>query len=256
MLVLALAVAALAPSPSAPPTVAPPTVAPPTVAPPTAPTVALAVQPAVGLSDAELATLSSALNHELAQAGLVVVGAPALDPACVGDPACVERARASLPSAPSALLVVEMIRVGPVIQLTATGASAASATTGSHGLDEAQQKRGPLLPDAVRAWAHDLVPKVAPPPPLVVDQPVPVKPTGPAFTPLQTAGLVTGGVGAIAVVAGIILAASAEGTLEDPSSQGVAKSQAGTFGVVGLGAGALGVIAVGTGAMLFLVGAP
>src|SRR5690348_9124609 len=84
------------------------------------PEVALAIQPPTGLSDAEAASTQKKLEEELAGLGVTVVAANSVEPACVPDPSCVENARVSAGGAPDALLVVEMLRIGPVVQLTAT----------------------------------------------------------------------------------------------------------------------------------------
>jgi hypothetical protein len=77
------------------------------------PLVGLAVQPAVGLTDDEVKAAHQKLSEELAGMGLTVVDADAIDSACLPDPSCVEGARTSAASPKPALVVVELVRIGP-----------------------------------------------------------------------------------------------------------------------------------------------
>jgi hypothetical protein len=120
--------------------------------------------------------------------------------------------------------------------------------TGSHGFDEKQFAQGPLLPDDVRTWARNLVPKAAPPPP-----PPPPKKEEPALKPMQMGAIAAGGVGAVALIAGVALAATNNGVLEDAGSTGDEKEGARTMGWVGVGSTVVGVAALGAGAGLFFL---
>ena len=214
----------------------------------------VAFQPAVGLTDAEFTSAKAKLGDELSALGVTTKEAPQVDPGCVPDVACVEKARADGNAA--ALLVVEMVRVGPVVQLTATGAASdATSATGTHGLEEKQLATGPLLPENVRAWATSLAaaaPKVVAPP--KDETPPPAAPPSASFTPMQSVGLFTGGAGVIVLVAGTVCIAAAEPTLEDKNSLGAQKSQASVLGWTGVAATAIGAAAVGAGAIVFFVG--
>lgn len=212
-----------------------------------APTVGLAVQPPVGLTDAEAASAQKALAAELTSLGLVVVSAPAVDAACVPDPACVEAARSAAAAPLRALLVVELVRVGPVLQLTATGTAGADRVLGSHGLDEAQFKQGPLLPQEVRAWAEQL------PPPAPTAPPPPSPEPGLELSPLKIGAVGAASVGGLAVLVGAVLLATSEPVLGDKTSSGAEKEQAVALGWTGLAAGAIGVVAIGAGVALFVL---
>lgn len=213
------------------------------------PTVGLAVQPAVGLSPEEAGALVSRVQDELLKLGLSVVEAAAVDPACTPDPGCVEGARTAASAPHDALLVVELVRIGPVVQVTATGASGERRATGGASLDEAQLASGPVLPPEIAAWAKGL----APAPPLVPSGPPTTAPATFELTPMKSGALFAGGVGIIALGAGVILVATSEPVLEDPTSLGDAKEQARTLGFVGLGTGVLGVAGVGSAVGLWML---
>lgn len=211
----------------------------------TAPPLAVAFQPPIGLSDAETATAEHLINAEVAALGLDVMSAAAVDPACVPDVACVEAARAA--SGQKALLVVELARVGPVVQLTATGAAAAGGATGARGLTDDELAHGPLLPDGVRAWVKELgaPPPAPPPPPAVTKAPLP-------FTAAQSGALFAAGLGGLAFVGGAILTAGSESVLETGNAPAAEKAQAVTSGWIGVAATVVGVGALGGAAALFL----
>src|SRR3989304_2286514 len=88
----------------------------------TSPTVGLGVQPAVRLSPPGAGARVSRGQDELLKLGLSVVEAAAVDAACTPDPGCVEGARTAASTPHDALLVVELVGIGPVGQVTATGA--------------------------------------------------------------------------------------------------------------------------------------
>ena len=113
------------------------------------PVLGLAVQPAVGLSPEETAALVGRAQDELLKLGLSVVEAAAVDPACTPDPACVESARSAAAEPHDALLVLEFVRIGPVVQVTASGAAQEKRATGSASLDEQQVASGPVLPPEI-----------------------------------------------------------------------------------------------------------
>jgi hypothetical protein len=229
------------------------------------PSVGLAIQPSVGLSEAEATTVKTRITSELTGFGLQVVDIEPADPACVADASCVENARQALAEPKDAMLVVEMIRVGPVIQLTATGAAGEEKMNSSHSLDEQQLAQGPVLPDQVRPWAERIARRAAnnAPPDLGDknpdngDKPDPDPKKNdtafPPLTPLKSGALFAGGVGVIALGAGVILVATSEPTLQNPASLGTEKEQARTLGFVGLGAGVVGVAALGGAAGLWLL---
>ena len=213
------------------------------------PTIALAVEPAIGLSSEEAAAVVGRVQDELMQLGLSVVEAGAVDPVCTPDPECVERTRVTV-AARDALLVVELVRIGPVVQVTATGAAGERRATGSASLDEAQLASGPVLPPEIAAWAKSL----APPPPTVPANTGPVTATAPfELTPMKSGALFAGGVGVVALGAGIILVATSEPVLQDPTSLGAEKEQARTLGLVGLGVTVLGVAGVGSAVGLWVI---
>lgn len=213
------------------------------------PTVGLAVQPAVGLTPDEASALVGRVQDQLLKLGLSVVEAAAVDPACAPDPECVESARGAVPEPHDALLVVELVRIGPVVQVTATGAAGERRATGSASLDDAQLASGPVLPPAIEEWAKGLAP--APP---VVPTTEPETATVPfELTPMKSGALFAGGVGVIALGAGVILVATSEPVLQDPKSLGTEKEQARTLGLVGLGASVLGVAGVGSAVGLWLI---
>lgn len=215
------------------------------------PTVGLAVQPAVGLSPDEASALVGRVQDELLKIGLSVVEAAAVDPACTPDPACVEGARTAAPEPHDALLVVELVRIGPVVQVTATGSAGDKQATGSASLDEAQVKGGPVLPADILAWAQALAPKA---PVVPKGDPTPT-PTAPPFelTVMKSGALFAGGVGVIALGAGVILVATSEPVLQDPKTLGAEKEQARTLGLVGLGATVLGVAGLGAAVGLWML---
>jgi hypothetical protein len=228
--------------------------------------VGLAVQPPVGLTDEEIGPIKDKISDEFSALGIMVVHADALDPTCAPDPACVEQTRAGLPEAPSALLVIEMLRIGPVLQLTATATAGELRATGSHGLDEAQIKKGPLLPADVRAWAKQLAsqhsaatPTDTPPtdtPPTDTppsDTPPASADEGGGLSAMRSGALFALGVGAVAIAAGAIVAGTQDAVLGDPASTGDDKEGARTLGLVGLGVLAVGIVGVGAGAALFLL---
>jgi hypothetical protein len=222
---------------------------------PTAPAVALAMQPSVGLSDDEITTFTQKLTDEIASDGCTVVTTESLDAACIQDPGCVESTRAGLLTPPAGLLAVELVRVGPVLQLTATGSAGAErGISASHGLDEKQLAGGRLLPDQVHAWLRDVVASAAPvpvaPPPKVEEPPAD---TGFELTPLKSGGLFAGGVGAVALVAGIITIGAQEAVLSDAASKGEQKETAHVVEWVGVGAAVLGVAGVAGGVALFML---
>ncbi len=213
------------------------------------PTVGLAMEPAVGLSPEEASALVGRVQDQLQKLGLSVVEATAVDPACLPDPACVESARSAAPEPHDALLVVELLRIGPVVQVTATGAAGEQRATGSASLDEAQLASGPLLPADIEAWAKALAPH-----PPVVPKTEPVTTNVPfELTPMKSGALFAGGVGVIALGAGIILVATTEPVLQDPKSLGTEKEQARALGLIGLGASVLGVAGVGSAVGLWLI---
>lgn len=213
------------------------------------PTLGLAVQPAVGLSPEEAAALVGRAQDELLKLGLSVVEATAVDPACTPDPACVESARTAVAEPHDALLVLEFVRIGPVVQVTASGASGERRATGSASLDEKQVASGPVLPPEIGQWAQGL----APPTPVVpVTEPTTTTTTF-ELTPMKSGALFAGGVGVIALGAGIILVATSEPVLQDPKSLGAEKEQARTLGLVGLGATVLGVAGLGSAAGLWFI---
>ena len=186
---------------------------------------------------------------ELEGLGALVDGsAPPVDPACVPDPACVEAARVALPSQPAGLIVVELLRVGPVVQLTASAAGPAGGASGSHGLDPDQLASGPLLPPDVRAWASGLVPVLAPEPP----PPPPPTPAPPLLSPLQTTAAVVAGAGAVVALVGVVLIVINAPVLEDPDSLRAEKEAAAPAGLVGIGAAVVGLALVGAGAAIFV----
>ncbi|OGQ25404.1 MAG: hypothetical protein A2138_26460 [Deltaproteobacteria bacterium RBG_16_71_12] len=215
----------------------------------TSPTVGLAVQPAVGLSPEESGALVSRVQDELLKLGLSVVEAAAVDAACTPDPGCVEGARTAASTPHDALLVVELVRIGPVVQVTATGAAGEQRASGSASLDEAQLATGPVLPAEIAAWATGL----APAPVFVPPSPPTTAPTTFELTPMKSGALFAGGVGVIALGAGVILVATSEPVLVDPTSLGAAKEQARTLGLVGLGSSVLGVAGVGSAVGLWLL---
>jgi hypothetical protein len=241
------------------------------------PSIALALQPAVGMTDSEVANAKTKIQAELTAAGVATTDAQPVEPACVPDPACVEQQRtaASVP----ALLVVEMVRLGPVVQLTATGSAGTKLATGTHGIEEGQLQKGKLLPENVMAWAKSLGPPAVT---SSVDDgsatnnnagkgagnagnasnagnagtaEAKVKKPGAAwpFTTMQTVGVVAAGVGVIALATGVILVGTSEPVLEDVKSTGTAKENARTLGWVGVGAATLGVVGVAAGAVCFFV---
>lgn len=213
------------------------------------PTLGLAVQPAVGLSPEEAAALVGRAQDELLKLGLSVVEAAAVDPACTPDPACVESARSAAAEPHDALLVLEFVRIGPVVQVTASGAAGEKQATGSASLDEQQAASGPVLPPEIGQWALGL----APPPPVVpVTEPTTTTTTF-ELTPMKSGALFAGGVGVIALGAGVILVATSEPVLQDPKSLGAEKEQARTLGLVGLGATVLGVAGLGSAAGLWFL---
>ena len=192
------------------------------------PTVGLAVQPAVGLSPDETTALVARMQDELLKLGLSVVEAAAVDPACAPDPACVESARAGAPEPHDAMMVVELLRIGPVVQVTATGAAGEQRAMGSASLDEAQLQTGPILPPELAAWAKELAP--APP---VVPTTTPTTTTVPfELTAMKSGALFAGGVGVIALGAGTILVATSEPVQDQ--SRSAPKEQARVAGLVGL----------------------
>lgn len=211
-----------------------------------APTVGLAVQPPVGLTDEEAAAAQKGLIAELAGLGVVVVAAPPVVPACVPDVACVESARKAAATQPRGLLVVELVRVGPALQLTATGAAGEARVTASHGLGEGQLEQGPLLPEEVRAWTRALAPapEAAPPP---------VAAPAPAVPPMRMGAIGAAGVGALAVLAGAVLLSTSEPVLSDSKSSGPEKEQAVVLGWSGVATAAIGVVAVAAGVALFVL---
>ncbi len=212
------------------------------------PTLGLAVQPAVGLSLEEVATIVGRMRDELGALGVAAVAAAPVDPACAQDPACLEGARTSVAPPTDGLVVVELLRIGPVVQVTATATAGEQRATGTASLDEAQLASGPVLPAEIAAWATTLAP--APP---VVTPPVAEAPTTFELTPMKSGALFAGGVGIIALGAGVILVATSEPVLEDPTSLGAEKEQARTLGLIGLGSSVLGVAGVGTAAGLWLI---
>ena len=214
------------------------------------PVLGLAVQPAVGLSPEETAALVGRAQDELLKLGLSVVEAAAVAPACTPDPACVESARSAAAEPHDALLVLEFVRIGPVVQVTASGAAQEKRATGSASLDEQQVASGPVLPPEIGQWAQGL----APPPPVVpVPEPTATTTTTFELTPMKSGALFAGGVGVIALGAGVILVATSEPVLQDPKSLGAEKEQARTLGLVGLGATVLGVAGLGSAAGLWLL---
>lgn len=213
------------------------------------PTIGLAVQPAVGLSPEEAGTLVSRVQDELLKLGLSVIEAGAVDAACTPDPGCVEGARTAASTPNDALLVVELVRIGPVVQVTATGAAGDRRATGSASLDEAQLATGPVLPADIAAWAMSL----APAPAIVPPSPPTTAPPAFELTPMKSGALFAGGIGVIALGAGVILVATSEPVLEDPTSLGADKEQARTLGLVGLGTSVIGVAGVGSAVGLWLL---
>jgi hypothetical protein len=215
------------------------------------PVVGLVAQPAVGLSPDEATALFARVQRELQALGLSVVEAPAVDPSCVQDAACVEQTRAAATSPLDALLVVELLRVGPVVQVSATGAGGEQHATGSVSLDEGQLKAGSVLPPAIAEWAKAL----APPPPKVPPPTTTPTPTEAPFelTAMKSGALFAGGLGVVALGAGVLLVATSEPVLEDASSLGKEKEQARTLGLIGLGATVLGVAGAGSAVGLWLV---
>src|SRR5688500_13283572 len=105
----------------------------------------LSLQPPVGVSAEEADVAHQKIVAELTSYGLAVTQLPAADAACVADASCVETARQALAEPVDAMLVVEFVRVGPVMQLTATGAAGEEKVNASWGLDEAQLASGPVL---------------------------------------------------------------------------------------------------------------
>lgn len=214
------------------------------------PIVGLAVQPAIGLDAEEAASLVGRVHDELLKLGFSVVESAAVDPACAPDPACVEGVRTAAAEPHAALLVVELVRIGPVVQLTATGAAGPHSATASASLEDAQLASGPVLPPDIAAWAEQL----APAPVIVPKPPEPLTTTTPfELTPMKSGALFAGGVGVIALGAGIILVATSEPVLQDAKSLGAEKEQARTLGLVGLGATVLGVAGVGSAVGLWLI---
>lgn len=213
------------------------------------PTLGLAVQPAVGLSIEEVAAIVGRMRDELGAVGVSAVAAAPVDAACTPDPACLESARTSVAPPTDGLLVVELLRIGPVVQVSATASAGEQRAAGTASLDEAQLASGPVLPAEIAAWAKTLVP--APPP--VVGPPVTEAPTTFELTPLKSGALFAGGVGVIALGAGVILVATSEPVLQDPKSLGSAKEQARALGLVGLGASVLGLAGVGVAAGLWFI---
>lgn len=220
----------------------------------------LAVQPPLGLSDEEVSPIAQKISDEIGALGIMVVHADALDPACVPDPACVEQTRAGLPEAPSALLVVELVRVGPVLQLTASGAAGDVRAAGTNGLDDAQLAKGPVLPPELREWARALAAQNAATPPVDVktvetELPPETRPPedGGGLSPMRSGAIALLGVGVVAAVAGGIVAGTQESVLGDAASTGDAKSGARTLGLIGLAAAAVGAVGVAGGAALFIL---
>ncbi len=224
------------------------------LAPAAGPTVGLALQPSVGFSDKEVGEVSVELEKELAALGAVVVAAPAVDPPCGPDAGCVERARVVLTDPPAALLVVDLVRVGTVMQLTATGAGGDKEVSANIGFGDKEMKEGPLLPDDVRTWVKAVAPVH-----VEVDHgaahegdKVPAA-GGVELTPMQSGALFAGGIGLLALAAGGILVGTSEPVLEDKTSTGPDKEQAVTLGWVGVGSTAAGVVGLAAGAVLYFV---
>lgn len=214
-------------------------------------TVAVAFQPPVGLTEEETTSARARLMEEVA-ASADVISAEPLDPACVTDPACVETARAGLPDAPTGLVVVEFVRVGPVVQVTATVGAPNGGVTGSHGLDDEQLAKGIILPPSVHAWVAKLSEPDVPLPPPPAPPPPPPPAPGEGLSTMQIASIAVGGAGAALLLIGGVLVATNEPVLEDPDSAGVDKERAATGGFAGVAAAVVGVALVGTGVGLFL----
>ncbi|MCC7072350.1 MAG: hypothetical protein IT383_13560 [Deltaproteobacteria bacterium] len=212
------------------------------------PTLGLAVQPAVGLSLEEVAAIVGRMRDELDAVGVSAVAAAPVDAACTPDPACLEGARTSVSPPTDGLLVVELLRIGPVVQVTATATAGEQRAAGTVSLDEAQLASGPVVPAEITAWAKTLAPA---PPPVVA--PVTEAPTTFELTPMKSGALFAGGVGVIAFGAGVALVATSEPVLEDPKSLGSAKEQARTLGLVGLGATVLGLAGMGAAAGMWFI---
>lgn len=212
--------------------------------------VGLAFQSPVGLSDEEAARTQQALLDELAGLGISVEPSPPLDSVCAADLDCVENARAGAATPLLGLLVVELVRLGPVTQLNAVGASATAKVTASRNLEEAELQTGPLLPDNVRAWLKAIRAPRAPV--REARPPAPKKSDG--FTGMQIGAIAAAGGGAVALIAGGALIGVSESTLTNPKSVGDEKSGAIGLGWTGVGATALGAVGIAAGAALFFLG--
>lgn len=197
-------------------------------------TAAIILQPAIGLGDEETEQASSRLLQEVEGAGVVVMGsAPLVDAACAADPLCLERARLSQPLPPAGLIVVELLRIGPVVQLTATATGGGRSIAASMVLNADQLASGPLLPSEVRAWLVSLRPaRSAVPPPAASRSPL---------------SLIVVTVGGAAALGGALVVASNELVLEDQKSLGDGKVNAIVAGRLGLAATLVGLALIGTG---------
>lgn len=119
--------------------------------------IAVAFQTMAGLTDDEAALARARVTDEIQALGALVLAAPEVEPGCALDAACVDGARARLPSQPEALIVVELVRVGPLLQLMASASAQGSLVSGSHEIDNDALALGTLLPSNIRTWIAALV---------------------------------------------------------------------------------------------------
>ncbi len=227
--------------------------------------VALALQPVVGVADADAAAATADLERqllaELQALGVSARATDALDTECAGDAACMSTTRSALSAQLGvnidALIVVEVIRAGPVLQVAAAGSGAGAPATGMHSVDDVQQ-RGGVLPPSIVAWLKVQLPAARPPtaPPAgALVQQTATPPTDDGFTlpAAAIAGVGVAAVGLAAIVGGGALALTREPVLNDPASSGADKASAVMLGRVGLLVGGAGLVATAAGVTLFVV---
>jgi hypothetical protein len=222
--------------------------------------VGLAVQPPVGLSAEEVAPIKDKVTDEIGVRSMMVVSSDAVDPACAPEAACVEQVRQGLDEAPSALIVIELIRVGPVVQLSATATAGDQHATGTHALDEQQLKTGPVLPKEIEGWLDALAKDhqasaVSAQGAGAAEQSAPAvdAETASSVSPMRIGAIAALGGGALLLLVGGVVAASQEGVLGDSTTTGADKEAARTGGLAGLGLAAAGVVALGGGAALLFL---